>query len=64
MVQFIKLESIISRGINIPQDIRMVIPIWGVRVRMLFKPQAGKVAAHLLIIPNLSTRQLHELWFV
>jgi hypothetical protein len=34
MVQFIRLESIIFRGISIPREIRMVIPVRGVRVRM------------------------------
>jgi hypothetical protein len=27
-------KSIISCGMSIPQEIRMVIPVWGVRVRM------------------------------
>jgi hypothetical protein len=34
MVQFIGLESIVSRGMNIPRDIIMVILVRGVRIRM------------------------------
>ena len=34
MVQFIILESIVSRGMRIPRDIRMVIPVRGVGIRM------------------------------
>jgi hypothetical protein len=34
MVQFIGMESIVSRGMSIPRDIRMVIPVRGVRIRM------------------------------
>jgi hypothetical protein len=34
MVQFIGLESIISHGTSIPREIRMVIPVRGIRVRM------------------------------
>jgi hypothetical protein len=34
MVQFIGLESIVSRGMRIPRDIKMVIPVRGVRIRM------------------------------
>jgi pseudouridine-5'-phosphate glycosidase len=34
MAQFIGLESIVSHGMSIPQDIRMVIPVQGVRIRM------------------------------
>jgi hypothetical protein len=49
MVQFVRLESIISHGMSIPRDIRMVIPVQGVRVRMLFKPLTRKVGVHLPI---------------
>jgi hypothetical protein len=34
MVQFIGLESIVSRGMSISRDIRIVILIRGVRIRM------------------------------
>ena len=34
MVQFIGLEGIVFRGMSIPQDIRMVILVRGVRIRM------------------------------
>jgi hypothetical protein len=34
MMQFIGLESIVSRGMSIPRDIRMVISDRGVRIRM------------------------------
>jgi hypothetical protein len=34
MVQFIELESIVSRGMSIPQDIRMVILVRDVKIRM------------------------------
>jgi hypothetical protein len=34
MVQFIGLESIVSRDMSIPRDIIMVIPVRGVRIRM------------------------------
>jgi hypothetical protein len=34
IVQFNKLESIISRGMSIPRDIIMVILVRGVRIRM------------------------------
>jgi hypothetical protein len=34
MVQSIRLESIVSQGMSIPRDIRIVIPVRGVRIRM------------------------------
>jgi hypothetical protein len=34
IAQFIELENIVSRGMSIPRDIRMVISVRGVRIRM------------------------------
>ena len=34
IMQFIGLESIVSRGMTIPRDIIMVIPVRGVRIIM------------------------------
>jgi hypothetical protein len=34
MVEFIRLENIVSRVMSISRDIRMVIPVRGVRIRM------------------------------
>jgi hypothetical protein len=43
------VRSKISSGMNISRDIRMVIPVRGVRIRMLFKPLAGKIGVYLPI---------------
>jgi hypothetical protein len=49
MVQFLKLGSIISHGLSLPQEIRMVAPVRVVKIRIWIKSRAGEIGVHLLI---------------
>ena len=49
MVQLIDLARVISHSISLPREIRMVAPIYGVEIGILFKPQAGERSTHLFI---------------